>query len=261
LNVEEYISSGAIEACILGQATPEENDYYQEMRKLHPEVTAFANDFEEKLEAEYLNNTAVTPAADLFDHISEKLLSNTPVVPIQKAYRPNTVPAKPMWAQYAAVASVALLLGSTIFNFILAGKVKELQTKVNEISKTNLPKQNGSAQFAFLQQSDITPVALYGVGIHSICKCSLYWDKNKNIAYFQIHHLFPPAQEKDYQVWAQVDGKPVSLGILKYNVEKMPIAIPNIPKNATQFTVTLENKGGNTKPTLEEIYLMGQIST
>jgi hypothetical protein len=262
LTEQEYILSGAIEACVFGLASAEENQEYLEMRKLYPSVVEYANAMEEKLELAHLQNTPVDLPTGIFEKIEQQIKDQreAPVLPFK---RNDPVSAKKwqLLKQYGVAAGFALLLGSTVFNFILAGKVKDLQSKVNDLAKTETAKPDAVAAFAFLKESDITPVALYGVGIHAICKCSLFWDKNSKTAYFQIHHLFPPGQEKDYQVWAEVEGKPVSLGILRYNQEKTPIAIPNIPDNATRFTVTLENKGGNKTPNLKEIYLMGQIST
>ncbi len=258
MTIQEYISSGAIEACILGMASEEEMVQYYEMRQ-HAEVVSYANDFELSLEQEYLTKATLTPQTQTFTKIKAAIASTAPVVQMNTATK-----KKSLWKEYGVAASIALLLGSVAMNFILMNRLKQTQADLGAANTKNPngPNNINGASMAFLKEPTITPVALYGVGIHSICRCSLYWDKSGKKAYFLIHHLPPPQAQKNYQVWAQVDGKPVSLGILKYNGNKEPIIINGIPENATKFTVTLEDAGSNlTKPTLEEMYLNGQISS
>ena len=60
-----------------------------------------------------------------------------------------------------------------------------------------------------------------------------------------------------YQLWALVDGKPVSAGM--YSAEKDTKEIlANIPK-AQAFAITLEKQGGSTSPTMENMFVMGNI--
>jgi hypothetical protein len=222
---------------------------YEQMRKLHNEVVEYATAFEISLENNLLHNATLTPASGVWDKIKLNITTDAPVVSIAA----KKVPVKKMWKQYAVAACVAIMLGSIVTNFMLGKKLKESQAKINTPPLVE-------DKFAFLKDPTITPVAMYGVGLHSICRCSLYWDKNKKSAYFQIHHLFNPGAKNDYQLWAKVDGKMQSLGVIKYDDNKLPIAVANIPDGATQFSLTLENKGGSEKPNLEELYLEGKIS-
>jgi anti-sigma-K factor RskA len=260
LNITEYISSGAIEAAILGLANNMDQKQYEQMYAQHDEVRTYANQFEIKLEEEYLSNATIEPNKNVFEEIlaATKLSPVVAINPIQN----QSVTRKNPWKQYAVAASIALLLGSVMFNIILAKRIKTLQSTVTDLAKTNTISSEGIAKLAFLKEPTITPVAMNGVGIHNVCRCSLYWDKAKNKAFLIVHHLFPPGQEKDYRVWAMIDGKPYSIGVLKYNNKKEPIEITNVPQGATEFSVTLEDKGGNiTTPTLEELILQGKIST
>jgi Anti-sigma-K factor rskA len=266
LNEQAYIASGAIEACILGIASVEEVDYYNEMRSNSEAVKAYADSFELSLEAHHISNNFLEPKKDLFAAIQHKIdttkeADNAPVISIAPKVAMHS---KSIWKQYGVAASIALLLGSTIFNVILTQKVKSLQTQVTDLAKNNTknsPVINTNAQFAFLKEPTITPIAMYGVGSHGICKCSIYLDATTNKAYFITHHLFNPGPNNDYQLWAMVNGKPISAGIVTLNDDKSPILIENIPAGATGFYLTLEKKGGATKPTMEQMYLNGQIST
>jgi hypothetical protein len=206
LNVTEYISSGAIESALLGLATVVDQQEYEQMYAQYNEVRIYANQFELQLEDAHIQNSILEPKKDLFTKIVAST-KTTPVIPISFAKQP-IVTTKNMWKQYAVAASVALLLGSIMFNIILANRIKSLQASVTDLTKSNTVNNENLAKFAFLKEPSITPIAMNGVGIHNVCRCSLYWDKAKNKAFLIIHHLFPPGQEKDYRVWAMISGKP-----------------------------------------------------
>jgi hypothetical protein len=261
LNVQEYISSGAIEACILGLASTEEQSQYYTMRQSYSEVIEYANAFETAIEQKFLQQTALTPNVNTFEKIKQNISTETNEAAV--ITMPKTAPKVSIWKQYGIAASIALLLGSTVFNFILLGKVKKLQTNFNELAsaKNSTTNTNNNAQFAFLNNANVTPIAMYGVGTHGICKCSIFWNKSTNQAFFVTHHLFDVGADNDYQLWAMVNNKPVSMGVIKLTADRSPIAVNNVPEGATGFCLTLEKKGGAEKPTKEEMYLMGNLHT
>ena len=110
-----------------------------------------------------------------------------------------------------------------------------------------------------MKDPSITPVAMYGVGIHSICRCTMFWDKKTGKMYVMIHHLVESSAAKDYQLWAMVDGKPVSVGIINDEIRGRFIELQNVPFSANEFIVTLEQAGGSTTPTESQTYLAGKI--
>ncbi|MGH2553945.1 MAG: anti-sigma factor, partial [Chitinophagaceae bacterium] len=77
--------------------------------------------------------------------------------------------------------------------------------------------------------------------------------------YFMIHHLPQSSASKDYQLWAIVNGKPVSVGLVRDDIRGRFSEMTNVPVNASGFIVTLENAGGNMTPTESELYLKGTI--
>lgn len=261
MSEQEYIQSGAIEACVLGVATPEELAELDLMKAQYPAVMQAVQAFEQQLELQAMA-AAVPPPPGVKNAVMQQIQGTAvqaPVVNLQPAS--GAAPVKPLWWRYAAAACVAIMLGSIAFNFMLAKKVKNLQQEVllakNEIK--NQPNDN-NAQFAFMRNPEITPVAMYGVNLHKVCKCTLFWDQKEKKAYLVVHHLVQPGQGKEYQLWAMINGKPVSAGMLgNFDLSK-PIPLDNIPDGAAGFAVTLEKAGGSPTPTLEEMYLNGKIS-
>jgi anti-sigma-K factor RskA len=254
VTVQEYIQSGAIENYIFGMADEAEARELEQMRALHPEVNEAFVQFESSLEQQSLQS-AITPPDAVKANIMQAvgIGNNTPAKVI-------SLPAtrKPQWMQYAAAAGIAIMLGSVAMNVMLMGRVKKMNTEIASFKNNNTPPES---QYAFIKDPAITPVAMYGVAEHSVCRCSLYWDKQGKKAYMLIHHLVNQPEDKDYQLWALVNGQPVSVGIFKPGDKSKPLILDNIPDNASGFAVTLEKKGGNPTPTLEQMFLKGQITT
>ena len=73
MDVNEYISSGAIEACVMGLADEQDWKELDQMAKLYPEVRAYR----EKLEKE---QEAVKTVSDLFLPLAGKVLEVNPLL-------------------------------------------------------------------------------------------------------------------------------------------------------------------------------------
>lgn len=87
----------------------------------------------------------------------------------------------------------------------------------------------------------------------------MFWDKQTGKAYIMIHHLPKSSSSRDYQLWAEVDGKTVSVGIINDEIRGRFIEVSNVPGQSVAFKVTLENAGGAQTPTIAETYLEGKI--
>ncbi len=252
MSINEYIQSGAIEACILGVATPEEITMYETMRNQNSEVKDYANNFEQKLEEQLTANVVALPNANIKDKLLQKISTaekQTPVISISKN--------KPSYKlQYWVAACLAISFGSILFSITMASKLKDQQAKIETLKQENDKANNN---FSFLKDPEITPVALNGVGYHAICRCSLFWDKNKQEIFVQVHHLMNIDESKTYQLWAVIDGKNVSLGTFALNADKSPIKLGKIPGGVTAFLVTMENKGGAMVPN-SDIILKGIVT-
>jgi hypothetical protein len=259
LNVQEYIQSGAIEACLMGLATREEQAELVLLKAQYPEVKAAAEAFETALEEQALSG-AVTPPAFVKERIMEAVRPATsapaPIVSMPPYSQPKP---KPKFS-YAAAAAVAILLGSLVMNFMLMGRVKGLQKEVVALKDTK-PVDKGIDIANVMRNPGITPVAMYGVGTHQICRCSLFWDRKEKKAYLVVHHLVSPAPGKEYHLWADVNGKLQDVGSFDIGDRSQPILIPGMPQNANGFKVTLETKDGpKNQPDMDQLYLDGKIA-
>lgn len=258
MEINEYISSGIIEMYVMGLCSTEEKTELEMLRKKHPQLQHAILQFEMELEEKMLQHTTL-PSAETDEKILQQLYTTaTPVISFTKEKKAFKISSG--W-RYAAAAAILLLAISSYYNFTLFSKTNTQQQALNELKA----KENETlpslplADYNIMKDPAITPVAMYGVGYHAICRCTMFWDKKTGKMYIMIHHLPLSSASKDYQLWAMVNGKPVSVGIIKDEIRGRFIEMPNVPATAIAFIVTLENAGGTAVPTMEETYLSGKI--
>ena len=252
MDINSYITSGIIEMYVMDLCTPEERRELEQLRNQYPKLNEAVLQFEATLENNLSAN--ITLPGEKVDEKILQSLRSLPASVVDINARQHKIKIT-NWFQLVAVAAAVLLLISCIINYVL-------YKKINEQGLVLIAKEKFSplpvADYNILKQPTITPVAMYGVAPHSICRCTMFWDKKTGKAYIMIHHL-PPSSGSNYQLWAMVNDKPVSVGIINDKIRDRFIEVQNVPQGATAFTVTLEKIGGSTTPTEEETYLSGKI--
>jgi anti-sigma-K factor RskA len=253
MDINSYISSGIIELYVMGMCSIEEEKELEVLRSQHPELNVAIMQYETELEASMQRNSTL-PTTIVDERILQSLDSlQAPVIKITG----NTNIKKTNWLQMCAAAAILLLLISSYFNYSFYSKNKKQEKDLQSASRgiITLPVSD----YAVLNNPKITPIAMYGVAPHTICRCTMFWDKATGKMYIMIHHLPKSSTAEDYQLWAEVNGKPVSVGIINDEIRGRFIEMPNVPAGSIAFTVTLEKAGGSTQPTVDETYLSGKI--
>ena len=168
----------------------------------------------------------------------------------------QTVPAKNVnWFRYAAAACLVLLAGSIYLNISLSNKNKTLQSDYNttiaELSDVKKDIQ------VLTQNPNVKMATMNGLEISPKSYATVYWDTTSHDVYLLANNLPIPASDKQYQLWAIFDGKPVDLGVFDMKKEKLLIQAKNA-RGAEAFAITLEKKGGSSTPE-GTMYVMGKL--
>lgn len=251
MDIQQYIASGIIEMYVMGLCSPEEEKELEQLQHQHPELQEAILQYEKEMEDKMLQNSTL-PTAETDKRILKKLESlQAPVIPITSAITGKRI----NWLKPVAAAAVLLLGISAYFNYSLYNNNKKQEALIAASTSSPLP----AGDYAVITNPSITPVAMYGVGTHTICRCTMFWDKQTGKAYIMIHHLPKSSSSRDYQLWAEVDGRTVSVGIINDEIRGRFIEVTNVPGQSVAFKVTLENAGGAQTPTIAETYLEGKI--
>jgi anti-sigma-K factor RskA len=86
---------------------------------------------------------------------------------------------------------------------------------------------------------------------------TVFWQTRTKDVYVMPNKLPAPAEDRQYQLWAMVKGKPVDAGMLDPDCISV-CKMKNIPE-AEAFAITLEKKGGSPTPNMEQLFVMGKI--
>ena len=137
-------------------------------------------------------------------------------------------------------------------------ELAQLQTDCENIRQSNDELAN---YFAVVRNKDNQPVAMNGTPLSPEALAVVFWNPNEKTAYLDIRNLPAPPPDKQYQLWAIVDGKPTDMGV--FDIATGELALQDVPfiENPQAFAVTLENKGGSPTPTLDQMYVVGNVGT
>jgi anti-sigma-K factor RskA len=271
VNVQEYILSGIIESYVLGIASPEDSAEFELMCAAHSEVRAARNSFELQLEERLLEQKLDPPRelkSRIFSEIGMEKDEKSPRVLLGK---PKLVP-RIGFAKYIAAASLLLLAGSVGLNFYLLEQYKktiaqnkELVEAQNQVAGTNHTLQTKLSTYenalSLIKNPLMAIVKMPGVPSSPApsSMATVYWNTSSKDVYLLVNQLPKPLPDKEYQLWAIVDGKPVDAGVFDLDEGVSFVKLKTIPK-AEAFAITLEKKGGSTTPTMEAMYVMGKVT-
>jgi len=269
VNVQEYILSGVVESYVLGLSGAEERAEFERMCAAHSEVRAARDAFEQLLEKQLVSQ-AIAPPSNLKSKIIADIEIENDKRQGKKVVSMKKLPSvQSGWLRYVAAASVILLVGSTILNFYFFTQYKTYISKYTELiaSQNQLASQNQNLQtklqnyesmMDMIRDTAMAIVKMPATPDGPIIggQTTVYWNTNSKDVYLVVNNLPKPADDKQYQLWAIVDGKPVDAGV--FDISNGLMKMKNIPQ-AQAFAITLEPKGGSTAPTMP-IYVLGKTT-
>jgi anti-sigma-K factor RskA len=255
LNIENYISSGIIEQYVMGLCSAEEKNELELLRQKDSALNKAIINFEVELENRMMRN-AFLPGVHTDDKILQALESLGTPAPVIAMQTEEKKVKRFSWVKIVAAASVLLFGISAFYNYAQYKENKEQAAQL--AAKNSLPQSLPLANYSILKDPTITPIAMMGVGYHAICRCTMFWDKKTGKAYVMVHHLVPSGENNEYQLWANVNGKQVSVGMINDEIRDRFIEVSGMPEDAKEFTVTLEKNGGATVPDTD-VFLRGTV--
>lgn len=263
MDTRAYIESGVIESYVLGMANAQEAAELEQLSRQYPEIRKAIDDFEALLESTAMA-AAVTPAPALKTKLFAELDSEFAE---EKTARVSPITRAGGWLRYVAAASVILLVLSAATNVYFYNQFRHASTQYQAllVEKTSLLAQNQVLQvkqldiyqgMQIMSDPSYTKVSMPGVPGKESNLATVFWDKKSSEVYLLANKLPQTAADTQYQLWAIVDGKPVDAGMIS--------ACPGLCRmkhirNATNFAITLEKRGGSPTPNLNQLQVFGKV--
>ncbi|MFN3588943.1 MAG: anti-sigma factor domain-containing protein [Spirosomataceae bacterium] len=275
MNVNEYISSGILEEYVLGVVSDQERREVQCLSKIYPEIELELRKLEESM-GSYLGLYAKEPPVSLKNKIfaqmdfsspleevktteKEQPVASTPVSTPEVEKEVQVIQFTPTWSKVSVAASVLLAvgLGWAVFNMKQIIETNgQLSNQVNILEKVT--DQNGDL-LAMYQNPQNKVVRLAGVDKSPESSVVVFWNQQNNEVALIVDNLPKPEAGKQYQLWTIVDGKPVDMGMLDQEFGNKILQMKGAAGNVAAFAITLEKEGGSPVPTLEQMYVVGNV--
>ncbi len=279
-DVNAYIESGILELYVLGQLNAQECSEVEAMASKHPAIKAELTAIELALETYALEN-AIEPSAKLEAQLFAEITKDTNIAVPTTVHEPKIIPLHEKQKdhtvrtlRFALVACGILLimsLGALFSAHKELSKANEQITTLSSakekfattVSKLEFDKKGMENRIAMTETDEWATVKLAGVKASPKAKMLVYWNKNNKSILINYAAMDLPKTDPthEYQLWALVDGKPVSLGVFSStdNATEAVKQMETITK-AQAFAVTIEPMGGSTNPTMEKMVVMGGTS-
>ncbi len=263
MDIREYIQSGIIEQYVLGLTNASEAAELEQLRKEYPELNRAVANFEQRFEKHLMSDMLQPPAfikSSLEKQLFGEAASKAVIAPISSQPQIPRVYNTGLW-KYLAAASVILLVISTALNFYFYSNYKNTREEYQALltERNTLQANNASYQqsLQLFRDTSMVRVPMKGMPGKEQNLATVLWDKNLKDVYIYINNMQQTPSGKQYQLWAIVDGKPVDAGLITYcaDVCRMPVKIDR----AQSFAITLENKGGSPTPTMEQLFVFGNV--
>ena len=260
MNVNEYISSGILEAYALGDLSVVERQQVEQMLLQHSEIREELLLIESSLE-QLAFKGAITPKTETkqkliksitVDGKQTKVVSIAPVKGWSWATAASVVFA--LVASYLAYDYRDRWITTTVALNELINRNEEFAQNYNQI---NLKLQKLQGDFGIIENASFSKIILKGTANSPESLASVYWNQATEEAYLSIQTLKQLSQEQQFQLWAIVDGQPVDIGVFDSGFVGL-LTMKNV-KNASAFAVTIEPRGGRPSPTLETMQVLGTI--
>ena len=282
-NLKAYIESGVLELYVLGDLSPEEALQVEEMASQNPEVSAEIAAIEQAME-QYAMRNAIEPAAHVEASLFNKLgigeeepivtASNTETPNAPKIIKLESTNGNVKTLRYALVACIALLIISTGALIVTYSRLNDANDQIvslnqdkqrfaNVVNKLEFENEGLNNMAEMAESKEWATIRMAGQTFSPKSKMNVYWNKKDKTVLINYAAMDLPKtdREHEYQLWAMVNGKPVSLGVFggKDSVSTEALRKMETIQNAQAFAVTIEPTGGSVNPTMEKLTVMGGV--
>jgi len=277
VDASRFISSGLVEAYVSGLASSNEVQELESGMAQYPEVKAAVNDCQLDME-HYVTLQSKTPPPSIKQNL-ERILSEEETAREQGLLREEPAitefPEEKVYVSSAwrwiAAAAILLLLGSLLVNYMFFGQLNDYKSKYEALLSTHNTLATESNLYRtridemeqslkIVKDPSIKTIRMPGTKPFPSALATVYWNQQSKEVFVMVNNLPEPTADKQYQLWAIVDGKPVDMGVFDMADRDTLLHKMKSINNAEMFAITLEKKGGSPEPTLEQMYVAGKAS-
>ncbi len=160
---------------------------------------------------------------------------------------------------------LAVLIGASLFLYRgkaaaerdLASLESQYMVFQAECERQKAALQQEQQVFATLTHEATVPVRLQATGLQVNAEAVAYLNGLEKVAYINAGLLPELPTGKTYQLWADVEGEMINMGVLQQQNKGLQ-AVSYID-HAESLNITIEPEGGSAKPTVEQLVANGEV--
>ena len=259
MNIKDYISTGILEAYVLGNLDQAERREVEGNLARYPELKKEMAEVEQTMEM-LMVGTGKSPRQE----VKSRLMAT-----VSESKQARVIPLQPAGSsawKYATAASLVLAVTSAVLAYTFWSNWKKAETNLNDLVAQNqqiAQDYNTVNQRLDKIESDLKvyddpsfrKVIMKGTSGAPNAMASVYWNEASQEVYLSIQSLKELSKEQQYQLWAIVDGQPHDMGVFDGDMDGLVKMKPGTDIDA--FAVTIEPRGGKSSPTMETMQVVG----
>ncbi|WP_435412309.1 anti-sigma factor domain-containing protein [Psychroserpens mesophilus] len=242
---------GILELYVLGELNESEQQQVEEALTQYPDLRSELERIEIKFETLAFEQAIEAPDSVKNALLKEASLMNSKTLPL--SYTKNN-------GSYMAIAAsiTGLLLVGSIYLYLewttaknklklVEDQNKELNIKIDDLAND---LDTTRSLFALINNPNTEKYILKGNELMPDAKVISYVNNSEKSVVINTEYLPELDNEHDYQMWADVQGEMIDMGIIDTHQTMLAM---NYIENSESLNITIEPAGGNDHPTVSKL--------
>ena len=268
---EKFLASGLLEQYALGLTSAEEANLVEHFVENYPDIRKKLQALQEAVE-KYASEYAVPPPRRLKKRIlSEILADELPETDMEREppiLQQSSVVSQLRFSKSKYLGLVGAIFISIVLILILLWRQQQLKASnrallgelhTYQTQYTNLKKEETLAEkiFNYIENGNADVIHLRGTHIAKDAHAVVYWNEGEQKAHVKLVKMPAIPAGKQFQVWAQVNGRMINAGLLD-NAGSGLQPIKYI-MDTDSLDITVEPLGGSAYPSVRLLVANGEI--
>jgi RNA polymerase sigma factor (sigma-70 family) len=256
MDKEKFLQSGLLEQFVLGLTDESEDQLVQQHLQAFPELQKEVDEMRRALE-QYAAQHAIPPPKHLRGQVLSEIDQLSGRGPVTLGRRSRTF-------SWSAVAIIALaIVGTWLFRGWQqsAREVTHLEARYAALVDSCEKEREACAEqqniYAMIQLPSTQKVLLTGTPVAPGQFALAYWNEDQQQGWLDPSALQVLPEDKQYQVWADVHGEMISIGLLP--TADRGVMVLNYLEEAESINITIEPLGGSDHPTVSQLVVNGLV--
>ncbi|TXB64114.1 anti-sigma factor [Phaeodactylibacter luteus] len=258
MNKDKFLQTGLLEQYVLGLTDEAEAREVEAYAEAYPEIAQEIKEMRGALD-DYARQYAIMPPEELKSRVMKEIegsghRSDPAPSAGQEINGSGSFSALSSWVNPILV--IGLMCLSFLFYRGKANAELQLSSLSNEYSvfRQDCEEEKESLRqaqrvYASLNQPGTRPYELKGTALNPNAVAWVYLNQEEQVAYLNAQPLPAPPPGKTYQLWADVEGEMINMGVVDYLQKDLQLM--NFIAGAESLNITIEPEGGSDHPTVE----------